>query len=189
MKKFTLILVTAFIVSACGGEGSTDSVKKGDELPTVTEIENLNKRFSTIFVEKYNREKLTAIQDSMAKSIVSLKTDFPKSDTLPYMLFLGGEAAMKVSKGEEAIKYFEELVEMYPNHPQVDKAMYFIGYTYEVVLQNVDKAKEAYKKLAREKPNSDWGENARNQVLYMNSKSPINEAMNDDEQIDTADQK
>lgn len=189
MKNFSLIALLTILISACGSEEQNAQENKDSELLVVTQIVELNDRFSKIFVEKYNREKLTLIQDSMKIQLEALKKDFPAADTLPSMLFLAGESAMKVSRGDDAIAYFTELVENHPDHPQVDKAMYFIGYTYEVVLQNVEKAKEAYKKLAREKPNSDWGENARSQVLYINSKSPTQDAMNDEAAIDTADQK
>jgi outer membrane protein assembly factor BamD (BamD/ComL family) len=189
MKKFGLIALLAILISACGSEEKTAQENKDSEILVVTKIVDLNDRFTKIFVEKYNREQLTLIQDSIKMELDLLKKDFPTSDTLPSMLFLAGEAAMKVSKGDDAIAYFSELVENHPDHDQVDKAMYFIGYTYEVVLQNIEKAKEAYKKLAREKPNSDWGENARSQVLYINSKSPTQDAMNDEAVIDTADQK
>ena len=62
------------------------------------------------------------------------------------------------------MQYLAYVVDSFPNHKVVPRAMYFIGRTKDVVLNDVEGAKKAYKRLYRAYPNSIWGQNAKSSV-------------------------
>lgn len=184
MKKAIFIICVIIGLNSCNSGGDSSQPSKS-EVELAQHILELNKRFDDIFVNDYDRQKLTQISDSIVISLEEMTTSYPESSELPSLYFVAGEVSMKVFNGERAVKYFEKMVELYPEDAQTDKAMYFIGYTYENVIQDVEKAKEKYKALYREKPNSDWGENAKSQVLFLESSSPMIDKVEDvdDEEV------
>lgn len=169
MKKLFGFIFIAFNLFSCGNSQS-DAVEVAQ---VNNKISKFTTEFDSIFVSNYDRAVLTVLADSILKNIEVIRNANNQYDSLPNLYFIGGEVAMKVFKGEEALKFFNYLIDEFPTHEQADKAMYFVAYTYENVIQDSQKAIEMYKKLYKEKPNSDWGENAKSQVMFLESQTPL----------------
>lgn len=169
MRKLLFPIVTAVILTACGGQ----EVKTEVEL--VTLFKTTTNSFDMIFndAEKYDKDKLAVLCDSVSMFLNEIKATYPTSAELPDLLYSAGEMNMKAQKGKEALLYLNQLVDSFPEHPMVPKAMYFIGYTLETVLEDIEGAKAAYKNLYRLHAGSDWAENARSQVSYLNNPGQI----------------
>lgn len=180
MKKLFGLISIAFAMFSCGDSGS-----QAVDLEMVnSKIIKFTAEFDSIFVNNYDRPVLSVLADSILTNIEILRKENNQLETLPNLYFIGGEVAMKVFKGEEALKFFNYLINEFPTHEQTDKAMYFVAYTYENVIQDTQKAIEMYKKLYKERPNSDWGENAKSQVLFLESQTPLMEDFDDNKQED-----
>ena len=178
MKKLIgLISVVLAMFSCGGGDGQKHDLKVVN-----AKINGFITEFDSIFVNNYDRPSLSVLADSILANIEIIRSENNQYDSLPYLYFVGGEVAMKVFKGEEALKFFDYLINEFPTHEQTDKAMYFVAYTYENVIQDTQKAIEMYKKLYKERPNSDWGENAKSQVLFLESQTPLMEDLDDNKQ-------
>ena len=173
MKKLFLPVVVAGFISACGGGASVS------EAELVASFEKNAQSFSTVFntAANYDAAKLTALSDSAILLLDELQKQYPKSAQVPELMYKAGELCMQSNKGKQAVAYFTQLADSFPEHEAVPKAMYFIGYTLETVLEDVEGAKTAYKKLYRGYPQSDWAENARSQVLYLNNPTSGIESM------------
>lgn len=175
MKQFFYMVTSVLILTACN-PGSPSSSEENINVDHVkVDMLRISDQFDDIFVNKYNRESLTLLADSIVIYVNQLSNALKGNPELVKYYFLAGETSMKISKGELAIKYFEQLIQEFPEDELTDKSMYFIAYTYENVIQDIEKAKEVYKQLYKEKPNSDWGENARSQVLFLNSITSFSE--------------
>jgi tetratricopeptide (TPR) repeat protein len=178
MKKLIGLISVALAMFSCGG----GDAQKHDLKVVNAKINGFITEFDSIFVNNYDRPSLSVLADSILANIEIIRSENNQYDSLPYLYFVGGEVAMKVFKGEEALKFFDYLINEFPTHEQTDKAMYFVAYTYENVIQDTQKAIEMYKKLYKERPNSDWGENAKSQVLFLESQTPLMEDLDDNKQ-------
>lgn len=178
MKKLIGLISVALAMFSCGG----GDAQKHDLKVVNAKINGFITEFDSIFVNNYDRPSLSVLADSILANIEIIRSENNQYDSLPYLYFVGGEVAMKVFKGEEALKFFDYLINEFPTHEQTDKAMYFVAYTYENVIQDTQKAIEMYKKIYKERPNSDWGENAKSQVLFLESQTPLMEDLDDNKQ-------
>jgi hypothetical protein len=178
MKKLIGLISVALAMFSCGGSDT----QKHDLKVVNAKITGYITKFDSIFVNNYDRPILSVLADSILANIEIIRAENNHYDSLPYLYFVGGEVAMKVFKGEEALKFFDYLINDFPTHEQTDKAMYFEAYTYENVIEDTQKAIEMYKKLYKERPNSVWGENAKSQVLFLESQTPLLEDLDDSKQ-------
>lgn len=184
MKKFIALLLISFVAFACGSDSNKSTKSDVNHTEIKAEILKLNDEFDHIFVNEYNRESLSAIAEKITNKTDLLTDSDMKDSSLAKIYFIAGEVSMKIFDGDKAIKYFTKLSNEFPEDEQADKAEYFIGYTYENVIQDLEKAKEVYKNLYRTKPNSDWGENAKSQVKFLNNMSPMQNKAQNEENIE-----
>ncbi len=166
LGAFGLLLIS------CSGNSKLDKMSEVELEKGMTELQN---KFDMIFNNHYEEDSLKSLNDSLVTYITVLAENFPKSKSLPNWYFIVGETNMKIKQGQAAIKYFESIELNYPQHPEVPKAIYFKAYTYENVMQNVEKAVDTYKMLYKTYPDSRWAENAKSQVLFLNNPSFIGE--------------
>ena len=168
-----LILGTlALILISCSGDSKLDKLS---EVELDKEMSAIQNKFDVIFNNHYEEDSLKVLNDSLVIYIGVLAENFPKSKKLPSWYFVVGETNMKIKQGQAAIKYFETLEINFPQHEDVPKAIYFKAYTYENVLQDIERAIETYKTLYKTYPDSRWAENAKSQVLFLNNPSFIGE--------------
>ena len=164
MKKVMVALMAVVLIS-CGGASTGVEVKSEKEL--TDNFKKLNNSFTKSFDEDGDKAALAASADSLVSYFDSMVKNYPENSNLANMYFSVGEASMKVSKGTEAIKYFDALETNYPENENVSKALYLKGQTYEVVLVDTVQAIAAYKHLYKTYPESEWAQNASNQVMHL----------------------
>lgn len=165
MKKILFPIVLAVLMSACGGaqEGAKNTMTE-DEL--INGFETVRSKFNEIFDNpgNYSQNDLKPLNDSLVMYVDAMVDNFPKSSQLPDLLCRAGVTSLNVKNSEKALEYLNYVADSFPEHPTVPKAMYFIGRTKEVVVEDIEGAKEAYKALYRAFPKSVWGMNARSSV-------------------------
>lgn len=194
MKKIFLPIFTAVLLSSCGG-GSTNDVSVSSNLSEKELIGRFSKfksQFDEIFnnPSKYKQEDLAPLTDSMAYFVDALILEYPKSSQLAEVLCEAGVSSLNSRDGERSEKYLTYLIDSFPDHSLVPKSMYFIGRTKEVLFNDLEGAKEAYKVLYRSFPKTDWSEIAKSSIKQINT--PIlleSESVNSSEDLDTAETK
>ena len=170
MKKIFLSLATSLLIASCGG--GLDPQKSGfSEQELISGFEGVRLNFKNVFEnpKDYDQDKLKPLNDSLVFYVDALVREFPTSIELPELLCKAGVSSLNVKNSKKALEYLNYVVDSFPSHQIVPKSMYFIGRTKEVLLEDIEGAKNAYKKLAQKFGTSVWGMNARTSVeLIMN---------------------
>jgi hypothetical protein len=170
MKKILLSLATLVSLASC--ESGLEGRKSGfSEQQLIAGFEGVRLNFKNVFEnpKDYNQDKLKPLNDSLVFYVDALVREFPKSSDLPKLLCKAGVSSLNVKNSEKALEYLNYVVDSFPNNQIVPKSMYFIGRTKEVLLDDIEGAKGAYKKLAQQFGTTVWGMNARTSVeLLMN---------------------
>lgn len=166
MKKIFLSVLTSVLLASCGGNGSVVEKTGLSEQELVSGFKNAEAKFKKVFESPadFDQSQLKHLNDSLVYYVDALLADFPKSAELPDVLVEAGIKSLNVKNGDKALHYLNYVVDSFPEHKAVPRSMYFIGRTKEVVLEDIEGAKKAYKKLYRAYPNSTWGKNARTSV-------------------------
>jgi tetratricopeptide (TPR) repeat protein len=71
---------------------------------------------------------------------------------------------------DEAIKHWQELIDLFYNNEFADRAQFAIGYTYEAYQRNFTQARQAYEKILNLYPNSSLQNEARDALLRIEGK-------------------
>jgi len=173
--RILLIGMLAISIVACSGAGSKDT-----EEVILGKLTKLHETFSSKYsAEKVDQEdlkqELALINDTAIQLVEILAASYPESKVIAEQYFLVGESSMKLKNGELAIKYFSLLEEKFPTHENIAWAIYNKAYTYENVNKDIENAIVTYKQVYKKHPTSEWAENAKSQVLYLNNPSFIGE--------------
>lgn len=167
MKKVVLAVFSAVVLASCGDAGSTNTSSVNvSEKDLIAGFEATRGKFNEVFEnpKDFDQQTLKPLNDSLVFYVDALVTNYAKSAELPEVLCRAGVTSLNVKNSDKALEYLNYVVDSFPEHPLVPKSMYFIGRTKEVVIEDLEGAKEAYKKLYRAFPNSTWGLNARTSV-------------------------
>jgi hypothetical protein len=176
MKKILLSLATLALLVSC--EGGLDAKKSGfSEQQLISGFEGVRLNFKNVFdnPKDYNQDKLKPLNDSLVFYVDALVREFPGSSELPKLLCKAGVSSLNVKNSQKALEYLNYVVDSFPNHQIVPKSMYFIGRTKEVLLDDIEGAKAAYKKLAQKFGTSVWGMNARTSVELLINPTKLEE--------------
>lgn len=188
MKKIILpiIAASAIVFSSCGGGAEAPVASAKSEAELVDGFNSVKGRFKEIFnnPQDHKQEDLNPLSDSLGYYVDALINNYPKSAQLPEVLCNAGVSALNSKDGKNAVRFLEYVVDSFPDHALVAKSLYFIGRTKEVLFNDVEGAKEAYKTLYRSFPNTDWAFNAQASIREINNPMMI-EASPEDAENDT----
>jgi TolA-binding protein len=77
-----------------------------------------------------------------------LPANDPRYAQLAQVLLREGQALAKTDRAWEAVTVFQQVVEEYPRTAYAAEAQFRIGYTYELLLEDLDAAEHAYAQVA-----------------------------------------
>lgn len=192
MKKILFSIALAVLLSSCGGSDSSSVESSGmSEKDLIAGFEGVRTQFKTVFENpnEYDQAKLKPINDSLVFFVDALVADYPRSASLPEVLCRAGVTSLNVKNGTKALQYLNYVIDSFPDHQIVPQSMYFIGRTKEVLLEDLEGAKESYKALYRKYPNTVWGSNARASVELIMKPSILEESLMSDEVEDSTETK
>ena len=202
MKNIFLPLFSAIILNSCGGTPEQEVIVQSNlsekELIKNFKKTNLSEKeliknfkeskleFKKIFnnPSKYNQEDLAPLTDSMAYFVNALISEHPSSNELAKVLCEAGVSCLNSRDGKRSVKYLTYLKDSFPNDSLVPKAMYFIGRTKEVLFKDLEGAKNAYEKLYRAFPKTNWSEIARSSIMEISNPTLL-ESVDNNEELDT----
>jgi|TARA_B110000261_G_C13060927_1_gene348142 hypothetical protein len=178
MKNIFLPIFTAVILSSCGGVELS-------EKELINGFTKVKAQFEVIFNNPadHKQEDLLPLNDSMALYVNALISNYPKAIQLPEVLCDAGVSSLNSRDEIRSLKYLTYLVDSFPEHVLVPKSMYFIGRTKEVLSEDAEGAKVAYKLLYRSFPNTNWAEIAKSSIRQI-SNPVILESTDDEDSID-----
>lgn len=179
MKNVFYSLSILVLLASCGEQGINVKQSGLSEQELISGFEGVRLNFKNVFEnpKDYSQDKLKPLNDSLVYYVDALISEFPNSTELPELLCRAGVSSLNVKNSDKALEYLNYAVDSFPNHQIVPKSMYFIGRTKEVLLEDIEGAKEAYKKLARNYGTSVWGMNARTSVELIMNPSKTQEAI------------
>lgn len=184
MKKILLSLGTAVLLASCGGgETSSEPTSGMSEQKLISGFDGVREKFNVVFEnpKDHDQNDLKPLNDSLVYYVDALVNEFPKSAELPEVLCRAGISSLNVKNGNKALQYLNYVVDSFPKHIMAPQSMYFIGRTKEVLLQDIEGAKDAYKKLYRAFPNTVWGQNAKSSVEVIMKPSALHEEIISDD--------
>jgi len=76
-------------------------------------------------------------------------------------LYTVAQEAMNKGNSQEALKYYQQILEDFPQSSNNYKAQFMIGYVYSEQLKDTLKAREAYQKVIEQYPDCDLVGSAR----------------------------
>jgi len=109
---------------------------------------------------------VTAVSDSStfveAERLLSkLLKQYPEDERCDEAIMHLATIAQNRRDGEEAVRLYEELLTKYSDSDRAYQAQFMIGYVYEEMLDDHEKAKDAYRKVVENHPDSDLADDAR----------------------------
>ncbi len=88
-------------------------------------------------------------------------SNFPEDTICADYLFKAGEISTSIGSYQQAINYFKELFDKYPNFKYVTESLYMQGFIYDSYINDDAKAKEIYQQLIAKYPKHTLAEDAK----------------------------
>ncbi len=122
------------------------------------DMEKIKTLESTVFKDPSGMNKEQAAE--LVKLYDAYASNWPKDSAAPTALYKAAEMSINLSKGNEAIVYFDRVIKEYPDYSRVPEAYFLKGFVYEVTLMNLGKAREAYAEFIQRYPNHELTDDA-----------------------------
>jgi tetratricopeptide (TPR) repeat protein len=157
-KSFQFLMVTAFVLvlSACQSQRTKD-------------IKIIEKAEKEAFAENgaLNADKV----NELIAAYIAFADKF-KDDTLaPSYIFKAGDIALNTNRSMEAIRFYDRILNDFPDYRKAPEALFLKGYVYENNLGRLDKAKEIYEAFIAKYPTNEFADDAEVSLKYL-GKSP-----------------
>jgi len=119
-------------------------------------INDLNNEIFSDTITTLDRQKAAELIDAY----IDYAENYPEDEITPEYLFKAGELAMNTNKGDRAVNIFEQVINNYPDFDKVPESMFLMGFVYENIIENLDKAKEVYEEFIDLFPDHDFADDA-----------------------------
>jgi tetratricopeptide (TPR) repeat protein len=149
----TLILIIGFTSCTSEKERLANRIAKGEEQLLNDSTKMLNPEIARKVMKDY--------VDYVAQY---------KEDTLaPVYLFKAADLANGLQQPKESIRLYEQLLSEYPEFKKAPSAVFMIGFIYDTVIQDKQKAKEYYQKFLDKYPQHPLAQSAVASLEQINS--------------------
>ena len=167
MRRVAMLVVSALLVlTSCneqGGDGkvnekNADGVQSKEERQVeIAEMEQAIKGF--------DRDQDDSRLKSQAENLLKRYRDYisinPRDSMSAEYLFKAADLSIGVGKAKASIRYLDRLIQDFPNFRKAPEMMLFIGFVYEVHLQQHAEAVKAYEAMIERYPNHRLSDDAR----------------------------
>jgi len=132
-------------------------------------ISNIGKTEKEVFTENgsLNRDKV----NDLITVYTGFADQFPGDTLAPSYIFKAADIAMNTNRSMEAIKFYDRILNDYPDYRKAPEALFLKGYVYENNLGRLDKAKEIYESFIAKYPDNEFADDAQVSLKYL-GKSP-----------------
>lgn len=155
MKNIFYIILSSLVLVACGPSGPTEQ-----ELSA--KCETYKKGYKTA----QTMDDLMVNADSLILYVNKLEAAYPQNAELMNWYFTAGEACLQKGDGPMAIEFFSK-VKGEKEGVASDHAIYMKGWAYEELLNDTRSAREAYREVIKNYPESIWADIAKSNLANL----------------------
>lgn len=117
-----------------------------------------------LLLEQHLYNKAFKLYDSLAK-------EFPESGLMDDIALRKGKTMMEQGKWDDAIRYFNEIVQYHSDDILIDDALFYLGEIYQDHKKDMEKAMEYFKKILFEHPSSLYCDEVRKRIREIRGES------------------
>ncbi len=132
MQKVTTGITLLLVIFLWGCSPSRDK--------TIDEIKSLEKRLFSPQVTSFDKKKA----DSLIGLYENFARRFPDDSLAAGYVFKAASIAMNSGDGNKALVLYDQIIEKYPQYKKAPLCVFFKGFVYENLLNDLPKAKEQY---------------------------------------------
>lgn len=126
---------------------TTFPMNKDTMAKAIREQEALLKSFKT--ANKFDEAKANA----MISQYIDFANNFPEDkENTPDFIYNAAQLAATLKQGKQSIEFLNRFISAYPKHPKTSACKFLIGFVYENVLKNKEKARQSYTIFLNEHP-------------------------------------
>jgi outer membrane protein assembly factor BamD (BamD/ComL family) len=144
MNRITGILLALTIIFLGSCKPSHDK-----SLENITALEKSIFSSQSVSFDKKKADSLIMMYDQFIKQ-------FPEDTLSPKFAFQAGSIAMNSGEGMKAIEFFDLIITKYPQYRKAPLCLFFKGFVYENLLQDLLKAKEMYQQFISKYPENEF---------------------------------
>lgn len=113
------------------------------------------KVFSPLHVSAKAKELLKAKADTIIDLVKLLREEYPENKELANFLYQAGSLSTMMDYHNEAIEFYNDVVENHSDFQDMPEVLYLRGYQYRE-LKDFDKAKESFNELIQKYPTYEY---------------------------------
>lgn len=162
-RIFSVFLISIALLSCSAAKKSEQDLvdELNNRMHQIDEQLVLQKVFNPLHVSKSAREALRSKADSVIALVKELKAEYPENKELPTYLYQAGTLATMIAENEQAIEFFNLVVDEFPQFEEMPEVLYLRGHEYRA-MQNFDEARESFNALLTQFPNHSYAADAKN---------------------------
>jgi outer membrane protein assembly factor BamD (BamD/ComL family) len=137
--------------------------------PREKAIDNIKTTEKEVFSENgmIDRDRV----DELIGIYIGFADEFPRDSLAPEYIFKAADIAMNTKRSREAVRYYDRILNDYPDYRKTPEALFLKGYVYENNLGRLDKAKEIYEAFIEKYPDNEFADDAEVSLKFL-GKSP-----------------
>lgn len=137
MKKTIVLLLAPLMLMMVSCNPRRDNVEK---------IEKIEKELMA--------SKMTTLDTAKASALIiryhDFANDYPNDTLAPIYLFRASDLCMNMQRGDEAIKYLDQILTNYPKFKKTEEALFLKGFVAENITHNLVLAEKCYREFLRD---------------------------------------
>ncbi len=154
IKNIAVVICLSMLMAACGGgqvdphTGAQDTAAKA-----MMEKSEYLKNLRKLEGEMYKAEKFDEMLAlSMVNQYADFARNFPEDTSAADFLFKAGEISTSLKQGPQAVGYFREVREKYPEYRKVQYCLFLQAFVYETIMKDNVTAKQLYEEVIKKYP-------------------------------------
>ncbi|GAB4289564.1 MAG: hypothetical protein Kow0068_15100 [Marinilabiliales bacterium] len=152
-KSFILIIFITGILISCSSD--KNSSEKQNLIKEITASEKkISENNELIFKNPNAGTNLIALYNNYA-------TQYPDDSLSAIYTYKAAELCNALGKGQDAIKYYNQVLTKYPDFEKAPYCLFLIAFVYETQLNDIDKAREYYTEFINKYPDHEFADDAK----------------------------
>lgn len=135
------------------------SCKNQEQKPIANETKSEIKQLEDSLLANQNGKNYLVTAPELIRLMSEYVSKNPTDTVCASYLFKSGDISRGLGKMDDAIKYWQNLCEKYPEHKRAPDALFLQAFTYENDVKDLEKAKNLYEEFLQKYPTHPFAEN------------------------------
>ena len=163
--KLIVVVMLAFVMLACGGNGNKDVQSENKEQKEQKEQKEITsedlKKVETSLTDERGALNKEAAQAAVEQYCKFLEQN-PDDKTAPEWLFKAMQLEVSLGESDKAINLTDKLVKDYPEYENVPVALFMLATNvYDAQLHDLGKAHATFERVIKDYPDTQWASDAK----------------------------